>query len=253
MSTPVLLVVVAVLTGLVSAATGMAGGVLLLAAFALALPATAVVPMHGAVQLVAGSTRLLVFRRHVEWTFVKRFAYGVLPGSVLGAGLVFALARLDPTWLRLWLGIAIVASVFARPRAASGPSTPRPAVGWTVALGLLCGVVGMLVGSTGPLVSRGLLARGVVKEHHVGTKAVVQTLSQLLKLPLFGLALSFDYGANAGLLVALALATIAGTLLGRRVLKRLSARTFGTVARVVLVAVGLQLALRAAWTLFATA
>jgi uncharacterized membrane protein YfcA len=252
MPIPVVLVVIAALTGAVSAATGMAGGVLLLAAFALLLPAAAVVPMHAAVQLVAGSARVVAFRRHVDWAFVRQFILGVVPGSLLGAGAFVLLVTLDPNWLRLVLGAAIVVSVFVgRPSApaatTAGPDRATP----TVVLGFLCGVVGMLVGSTGPLVSRGLLARGVVKERHVGTKAWVQSISQLCKLPLFGLALSFDYGAQLGLLVGLAIATTLGTLAGRRLLERLPERRFVLIAKVVLVLVGAQLAVRSALALWA--
>ncbi|MCA9706627.1 MAG: sulfite exporter TauE/SafE family protein, partial [Myxococcales bacterium] len=94
-----------------SAATGVAGGVILLAALALTMPATAVVPLHGAVQLISGLARAWVFRRHVDRAFLRRFALGLVPGTLAGAAVVGWLRDFDPAWLRLALGTVILLSL----------------------------------------------------------------------------------------------------------------------------------------------
>jgi len=250
MATPWILALVAMVAAAISAATGVAGGLVLLAALAVLMPAAAVVPLHGAVQLMAGTTRAWVFRRHVDRRFVRDFALGLVPGSALGAGLVWWLRGFDPAWLRVALGTAILLSLIPR---RAGPSAVS--VGdWSSPLlvpvfGLLCGALGMVVGSTGPLVSRGLLAYGLLKERHVGTKAWAQSLAHLLKIPLFGLALDFDFGEYGVLIAVLGGAVIVGTIGGRRLLAGVSDERFGRMTRVLLGVLALQLLGRELWGL----
>jgi uncharacterized membrane protein YfcA len=223
----------------VSALTGVGGGVLLLSGLLLAVPATAVVPLHGAVQSVAGLARVAAFRAHVRWSIVWRFAAALLPGSLLGLGVVAWLVHLDPHVLKLLVALAILGSLFAK-RLAPRESARR-SLGAFYALGLLCGVLGVIVGSTGPLVTQALLMHGVTKEPHVATKSVVQALGHALKIPLFGLALGFDFGPWALPLAGMGVAVLAGTLLGKRLLARMSPGRFVVVARVLLAAVAVQI------------
>lgn len=239
---------VATVAAAISAATGVAGGVILLAALVMLMPATAVVPLHGAVQLMSGLTRAWVFRRHVDRRFVRRFALGLVPGSALGAALVWWLREFDPAWLRLLLGMAILASLvpWRAPTAAPRDATRPGVIG---GFGLACGTLSMVVGSVGPLISRGLLAHGLVKEDHVGTKAWLQVMGHALKIALFGLALDFDFGRYAALIALLGVAVIGGTILGRRMLAHVSAERFGWITRVLLGLLAIQLIVQEAWAM----
>ena len=66
----VLLAVVAFATATVSGVLGMAGGIALLGVMAMLLPAPAVVPIHGAVQLASNLSRTLVLLKKVHWRIV---------------------------------------------------------------------------------------------------------------------------------------------------------------------------------------
>ncbi len=252
MATAWILALVAMVAAAISAATGVAGGLVLLAALAVLMPAAAVVPLHGAVQLMAGTTRAWMFRRHVDRRFVRDFAIGLVPGSALGAGLVWWVRGFDPAWLRIVLGIAILLSLIPRrPRPDAASTGGRASPLHVPLFGLLCGALGMLVGSTGPLVSRGLLAHGLLKERHVGTKAWAQSLAHLLKIPLFGLALDFDFGDYGILIVVLGAAVILGTFAGRRLLAGVSDERFGRITRVLLAVLAVHLLVRELWGMLA--
>jgi len=109
-----LLGLAALLAAALSAMTGVGGGVLLLSGLLLVVPATAVVPLHGAVQTAAGLTRIAAFWRHVRWEIVGRFVLLLLPGSLVGILIVGWLASVSPTLLEVLLAVAILASLFAK-------------------------------------------------------------------------------------------------------------------------------------------
>lgn len=236
-----LLGLLGLLSAMISALTGVGGGVLLLSGLLLLVPAAAVVPLHGAVQFVAGSSRVVLFARHINWALARPFLVGLIPGSAIGAGVAFVIVGLEPGLLKVLIATAILASLLPRSKP-EGRASWQPHRGKIMAVtGLGCGTIGMLIGSTGPIVSQVLLTLGVTGEEHVGTKSAVQSIAHLLKLPLFGLALSFDYGAYLAPLVAMAAMALVGTWLGKRLLALVSEQRFVRLARALLALVALKI------------
>lgn len=231
------LALAALAASMLSAVTGVAGGVLLLSGLLLVVPAAAVVPLHGTVQTAACITRVAAFRADVRWDIVRRFVIGVVPGSLLGAAVVVLLVRIDSSLIKLAIAAAILLSLFAK-KLKIEPRTRSLRFFYAVGVGV--GFFGILAGSTGPIVTQALLVFDVKKEAHVATKSVVQMVGHGLKLPLFGLAVGFDFGAWLVPLAAMCVAVVIGTLLGKRLLGRLSPERFVTVARVLLALVVLQ-------------
>ena len=60
------LIGVSFLTSTCTAIIGMGGGIMLISAMPGLLPAAAIVPVHGAVQLASNSSRVLLGLRHIE-------------------------------------------------------------------------------------------------------------------------------------------------------------------------------------------
>lgn len=235
-------VVAALIASIVSATTGVAGGVMLLAVLVFVVPAAAVVPIHAAVQLVAGTSRAIAYRRFVHWGIVGRFTAALLPGSLLGMVVVRKLASWDPALLEVAMALLILLSVLRLRLPGPDQAERRSAGMWQ--WGLACGFLGVIVGSTGPLVSRALLARGVTKEEHVATKAWAQIVAHAIKIPLFGLALDFRFGEHATLVLWLCLAAVAGTLVGRRLLGRIEVERSVLLTRILLGGVAVTILVR---------
>ena len=80
--------VAALLTSILSAIVGMAGGITLLSVMLLFLEPLAAIPLHGVVQLVSNSSRALIQRKHVERGILARYAILLLPMGF--AGVTFA-------------------------------------------------------------------------------------------------------------------------------------------------------------------
>ncbi len=230
------LALAALVTSIISGVLGMGGGILLLATIFCFLDHRAAIPLHGAVQLVSNSTRVVAFIRHVDWRTVGLYAIGVVPGAAIGASLLWALGepqRSEP-YLKGLVGIYVLVLTFLpKPKQRTGGR----AYDWPL-LGLAAGAVGLFVGAVGPLIAPLFARRDFVKERLVATKAVCQALLHIPKIPIFMWLGNFNYPRFALLLALMCLLVIPGTLLGKRLLTHVSERLFARLYRVALVVAG---------------
>jgi uncharacterized membrane protein YfcA len=241
MSTVLTLSLLAGFASIVSAITGVAGGVLLLSGLILWVPATAVVPIHGLVQFAAGASRMIAFRHHINWSVVGPFIATMIPGACLGAyGLTF-LYEINPSWVLL--SIALVIAYTIRPQTTHGTKSriQRQRHSGLLTLGFACGILGMFVGSTGPIVSSWLLKNGVLKEAHIGSKSVMQGSAHLVKIPLFTIGLNFDFSPHSDAIVGMVVLVFMGTWFGKWCLKRVSKRMFALMTKCILVSIVLKI------------
>ncbi len=223
----------------ISAVIGMAGGITLLSGMLLVIPLGTAVPIHGVVQLASNSMRLVVFFKHVRWRIVAFFGLAAAPGAALGAKVV---TELPGVWLTLGIGVLILIATHApkaKPKGGSGGSGRGS--GWVFGpLGFAAGFLGMLVGATGPLIAPFFLRQNILKEELIATKAFCQAFVHLWKLPAF-MAIGFDYGEHAVLLGTLVAMVIVGTLVGKRLLNRVSERLFVILIKTALTVIAIKL------------
>jgi len=85
------LVAAAFLTAAMTAFLGVGGGVVMLAVMAFVLPAPAVIPLHGIVQLASNGGRAGVLGRHARWDVVLWFVVGSVVGVAAGGRVAVAL------------------------------------------------------------------------------------------------------------------------------------------------------------------
>ena len=233
-STPGLLVVATFLTAVVSAVVGLGGGMGLMAVMTVLLPAPAVVPLHGAVQLVSNLARSTVYRTSVKWGIYLPFAALVAVGVFVGAWLWLGT---EMTWFRPAVGIYLLAFIAWRRIRVRPLQIPQ----WSFALvGLFAGTLTVLVGAVGPFIAPFFLREELSQQEMVATKAVCQLTLHVLKIPAF-LTIGFEYGAYGSLLLSLAGAAVAGTLCGRWLIDRLRRDTFFIAFEVALVLIAVRL------------
>lgn len=201
------------------------------------------IPSHGCVQLISNSTRTLAFLKHVDWVTVGRFLLGMVPGSLLGLGLLCWLGepgRSEP-WLKALVGVYVLGSLLL-PRPSEAGGTSR---WWDFSLlGLAAGTAAFTLGAVGPLIAPLFARRNFVKERLVATKALCQSLVHIAKIPGFLLVRSYEnLEALGAVTLAMALLVIPGTLLGKRLLKHVSEQRFVLLYRLALLAAGLKVLL----------
>lgn len=219
-------------TSFVTAAFGIGGGVLLLAAMTLFFPAATALPLHGVIQLGSNAGRSLLMWRHIDGTVFMAFSVGGVIGITLGAQVMATV----PDWtLELLLGLFILWSCYA-PMPAMGRDSPRRlAVGGAVTSALT-----LFVGATGPMVGALLRAVRLDRRRHVGTFSACMTLQHSLKILVFGLA-GFAFAPYAAFLIAMITFGLIGTWLGRLLLETLDERLFRRLLTLVLTLIAMRL------------
>ena len=79
------LIGVSFLTSAFTAIIGVGGGIALISVMPGLLPAAAIIPIHGAVQLASNASRVFFGFRHIDWRIFWPFAGGAVLGAVAGA------------------------------------------------------------------------------------------------------------------------------------------------------------------------
>jgi uncharacterized membrane protein YfcA len=215
----IILIVAAFATSVVSAAVGVAGGLMLLAVMSVTLAPAKVVPLHGAVQLFSNGTRMIVFLGQVRWRIFLAYSVALIPGVALA---VMLWSGSVLVYLRPVLGVFILLLLLQH---RTQPLMHHPPVWLYAGLGLVGGFLAIFVGAVGPFLAPFYLRDDFDNEQTIATQAACQAFTHLCKLPAF-LALGYDYTADMALLAALAGAVVVGTLVGKFILGRLSKRLF---------------------------
>jgi uncharacterized membrane protein YfcA len=236
-----ILTAVALLTAVLSAVVGMAGGIVLLSVMLLFIEPLVAIPLHGVVQLVSNGSRTWIQRHHVDWAITGRYALPLLPMGFIGLAIAWSLS---PSVARGLIGVFVLLATWAPGLLLIGAHPEQIDRNRRfVLLGAVVGVVNMTVGATGPLIAPFFLNLGLPRQGLIGTKAACQALGHLAKIGIFGVA-GFAFSAWLGPLALLSVAVVVGTWIGSRILGRVSEKGFVRLYKTVLTLVALRLDLR---------
>ena len=228
-----LLILAAGATSAITASIGVGGGILLLAIMAVIMPAAAVIPVHGMVQLGSNLNRVIMTLQHVDWRLLAAFA----PGALLGAWLAsLFLVQLPTGTLQLTIAGFILFLCW-------GPKIPPMGLGraGTFVAASITTFISMFVGATGPLVA------AFVKQQQAGDRfrtvanfAACMSLQHLPKAAVFGAA-GFVFKDWFGLMLLMILSGALGTWTGLHLLRRMSNRHFTLIFNWLLTLLAIQL------------
>ena len=223
------LVALSFFTSLMTAAFGIGGGIALLSVMALLLPAPAIIPVHGVVQLGSNGGRCLMLREHVLSHTLLPFAAGGAVGALAGGAVAVALPAAA---IQAGVGGFVLWSLYL----------PMPSFG-RLAMpmgGLVSSALTMFFGGTGPFVASLVKLMKPSRQEQVATHAALMTIQHGLKVVVFGL-FGFAFGSYAPLVVAMIAAGFAGTLAGGRILMKIEDRTFHFAFTAILTVLALRL------------
>jgi len=208
MNNEILLILIAFATSTLTAITGIGGGMMLIAIMPGLLPAAAIVPVHGIVQLFSNSSRALFGLRFLRWEFVLAF----ISGSVMGGLVAAVISRnINLEYTPLIIAAYILYSVW-------GPKLgfKKSIRGEFVLIGAVQTGLSMMVGATGPMGQAALLRKGLQRDALVVTAALMMTFTHLIKIVLFAL-LGFSFISYWKIIIGMSGAVIIGALLGTHI------------------------------------
>lgn len=241
----VLVALAALGTSFLSGIFGMVGGLILMGVLLIFLPVPAAMTLHAITQMTANGWRAAVWHQHVMWR--------VLPGYLLGSGIVFALLALvqfspPKAWVYLCLGLMPFAARLV-PRA-HAPDIRRPGAPFFVGATALA--LNVVAGVTGPILDMFFLAKDLDRRLVVATKAMTQSVGHAIKFAYFTFivvapapgetnppnAADTALDVPVWMFVMCAALAICGTTLAKPVLHRFSNDAFQTWSRRLVLAVG---------------
>lgn len=228
----------AVITSIISAVVGMAGGIVLLSIMTLFLPFNILIPIHGVVQLISNFTRTWFLRKNIHWPLFRWFCVGLPFGAFLS---ITVIKSLESSTLPLLLIAALIFYAIFKPKKLPNLSIPFPAFAF---VGFGVGFLGPLVGATGPFIAPFFLRDDFNKEQIIASKSSVQVMGHLIKLPAF-LYLGFDYIHHAIPIAGLTLCAVVGTKLGVLLLHKVDEKLFRIIFKSALFVAGCRVIYKA--------
>ncbi len=227
-------------TAAVSGVLGMAGGLLLMGALLLVLPAAVAFVVHGLLQLVSNGWRAFLQRPHVRWRTVGAYAVGALAAAV-----AVSLVSYAPSRALTFLLLGLVPGLVWLPRGWLRFDASRPL--HAAIAGLAVTALNLVAGVAGPLLDVFFVRADMSRHQVVATKAATQVLSHLAKVVVYGsLAVSGDSTLPYALLLLAVPLSMLGTLVGSRLLDRMTDASFTTTTRWVVTGIGVAYLVQAA-------
>lgn len=230
------LIFFAFLTSLTAGIGGIAGGVILISVMPGFLPAAAIVPVHGVVQIASNVSRAAFGFRHVEWRIFWAYAAGAIIGALLGAQIVPYIA-----WENMPLILGIFILVFTwMPRIGSAPSLP----GKFTVLGIFQTSLSLFIGIAGPLNMPFLLRENLGRDRTVITHSVQMTAMHTLKVITLGI-LGFAFWPYWKLVVGMVIAATLGSWLGTKLRGKVPENVFRQGIKFLITLLAIRMILKA--------
>ena len=180
--TPAVIAVVlaaTLVTAAISGVFGMAGGLLLMGVLAAFTPVATAMVMHGFIQIISNFSRAALWRKHISWSLVGRYALGIG-----GALLLIAAIPWRPTQPQVFLMLGATAMLVWIPKAWVEINVSKP---WQAELcGFLVQTLNTISGVAGPLLDLFFVKTLLTRQTVVATKAATQVMAHAVKIGFWG-------------------------------------------------------------------
>jgi len=236
------ILVATLVTAAISGVFGMAGGLLLMGVLASFTPVATAMVLHGFIQIVSNFSRALLWRRHIIWPLIARYAVGIAV-----ALLVITLIPWRPNQTEVFFLLGLTAMLVWIPRSWIEINVERPLQ--AELCGFLVQTLNTLAGVAGPLLDIFFVKTLLPRQAVVATKAATQVMAHAVKIafwgfPLISILANPDTAAHAGFPPLWAFAIIVplsllGTWLGGRILDRMTDANFRVWTKWIVTATGL--------------
>lgn len=231
-----LVVALGLVGGCVGGVVGTGSSIVLLPALVFVFGPKEAVPIMAVASVIGNASRVVAWRREIDWTAVAWYAIPGAPAAALGARTLLAL---PPRLIDVALGTFFLVMIAWRHRRRDATAAPLARARLAIA-GAAIGFVTGVVLSTGPLSVPVFAAYGLSGGAFLGTEAASAVALYVAKVATFRQfgAMPLDVFAK-GLFVGGAL--MGGTFVGRAIVRRIGADLFHRLLDVVMATAGLAM------------
>jgi len=224
----------AIVGSTIGGVAGFGTGVIMIPAIAWSVGVKATVPVLTICMLVGNSARVWFSRGEIEWRVVAAFLVGAVPATIVGATLY---ARIESEWLSRILGAFMILAVPLRHWLARSGIAVR--LRHFPLIGAGFGFLSAIVGAVGPLITPFFLSHGLRKGRYLATDALCTVGSYITRGIVFRRAeLLTGPIILTGLYIGVVM--IGGAWIGRRLMDRMSEKSFLRIVEVLLIVFGLH-------------
>jgi len=211
---------------------------MLIAVLLMFFPPALAIPFHGMVQLVGNFSRIALLWRHISWSIIWRVSLLIPAGATTG---IWLFQGLPQRLIEVIIGCFVLLSLFisGRPKLFGGQDAPL----WSfIPLGFVLGAMSVTVAIVALFSGPFMLRKDLSKQAINVTMAALAAMGHLTKVVAFG-AIGFRPWDFALEFTVMMPAAILGTILGERVLSRISETWFRWIFRATLATLALKLIL----------
>ena len=231
------LISITLLTSVITLFTGFGVGTIMMPVMALFFDVKVAIFLAAIVHFFNNISRILLYRRNLRRDILRRFGIVSVAGAFIGS---FAQLYIQSAWLKSGVGIFLIlfalASLLPFPIRWKFP----PAV--DLAGGFLSGLVGGLIGNQGAIRSLYLLNYRLDKQELIASAAMIAVVIDATRIPVYAVS---NYGylrENLMLMLLVIFAAIAGTVIGGRILPKVSYEFFRRIILVAVLGLGIMMA-----------
>jgi uncharacterized membrane protein YfcA len=171
---------VGLIAGTLSGIVGFGSSIMLMPVLVIVFGPTQAVPIMAIAAIMANFSRILAWRREVDWHACAAYSVTAVPGAVMGAK---TLLILPPRLIEGGIGLFFIVMIPARRWLATHSLKIRL---WHLAfVGLFIGFMTGIVASTGPITAPIFLAYGLVKGAFLATEAASSLAVYVSKVVVF--------------------------------------------------------------------
>lgn len=191
------------------------------------------------VHLMNNLLKISLFGRHMSLDILKRFGVLTLVGAFMGA---FLQGKMDSSGVKVLLGAALI-FLGLKEVTGFGEKVRIPKKVDFIG-GFLSGLLGGFVGNQGAIRSAYLLNYNIPKEVFVATAAMIASVVDITRIPIYIFNNKDALITNELLLFITVASAFAGTFAGKRLLKKVSLKAFKLYVSATVVIIGVLLVVR---------
>lgn len=213
----VMLILVTLGTSIVTLFTGFGVGTIMMPIMALFFDVKVAIFLAAIVHFFNNIAKLAIYRSEINWKIIQRFGVVSIIGALIGS---YSQIYLDSVWLKVGVGLFLMIYAFL----SLIPNHIKVKLPNNVDFigGFLSGLIGGLIGNQGAIRSLYLLNYGLEKKELIVSSALIAVIIDSTRIPVYAYT-NFRYlQENILLLSLIVLSAILGTVVGSRILPKVS-------------------------------